>query len=76
MGIIYTNLTLQVETKEFKNTATVERLRETLLKNITSLNHPKEKSMMADFSIVLLEPNSLERIAKSGKVRRIIDKRV
>lgn len=73
---IYTNLTLQVETKEFKKTDAVERLRNTLYKNIASLSHPKEKSMMADFSIILLEPNSLERIAKSGKVRRIIDKRV
>lgn len=73
---IYTNLTLQVETKEFKNATAKEKLKTILYKNIASLSHPKEKSMMADFSIILLEPNSLERIAKSGKVRRIIDKRV
>ncbi len=73
---IYTKLTLQVETKEFKNASTRETLKNVLYKNIASLSHPREKSMMTDFSIVLLEPNSLERIAKSGKVRRIIDKRI
>ncbi len=73
---IYTSLTLFVETTDFQSTKTKERLARILYKNIASLNHPKEKSMISDFSIVLLGPNSLERIAKSGKVRRIIDKRI
>ena len=73
---IYTNLVLQVETKEFNNSEVKDRLKKTLYKNIASLSTPKEKSMMSDFSIILLEPNALERIAKSGKVRRIIDKRL
>ena len=73
---IYTHLKLQVETKKNGDVALANTLKDNILEKIPVLKASKEKNMISSFEVVLVAPNSLPRIVRSGKVRRIIDNRV
>lgn len=73
---IYTRLKLQVETQQFNDNALLETLKKNLFEKIPVLKLSKEKNMISIFEVILVKPNSLPRIVRSGKVRRIVDERV
>lgn len=73
---IYTSVKLQVETQQFKDAALLQTLKENLYEKIPVLKQSKEKSMISTFEVSLVKPDSLPRVARSGKVRRIVDSRV
>ena len=73
---IYTRLKLQVETQKFNDNTLLEVLKENLCEKIPVLKLNKEENMISVFEVSLVKPDSLPRIVRSGKVRRIIDGRV
>jgi phenylacetate-coenzyme A ligase PaaK-like adenylate-forming protein len=73
---IYTSVKLEVETQRHNDNELNKLLTKNLYDKIPSLNQSKEKNMISKFEVRLVEPASLPRIVRSGKVRRIIDNRV
>lgn len=73
---IYTSVKLEVETQKHNDHELNEQLKNNLYDKIPSLKQNKEKNMISKFEVKLVEPDSLPRIVRSGKVRRIIDNRV
>ncbi|MBP7102333.1 MAG: hypothetical protein KBA86_03710 [Bacteroidales bacterium] len=73
---LYTQLRLNVETGSWKDTLLKEKLYHGFLNKIPVLQLPKEKNMISQFEVFLLEPYTLPRVERSGKVRRIIDNRI
>ena len=73
---IYTQLKLQVETQKYNDNALLEILKKNLFEKIPVLKLNKEKNMISIFEVCLVKSNSLPRIVRSGKVRRIVDERV
>lgn len=73
---IYTSLKLQVETRKFNDATLLQTLKANLYEKIPVLKQNKEKNMISTFEVSLVKPDSLPRVARSGKVRRIVDSRV
>ena len=73
---IYTSLKLQVETKNYSDETLSQKLKENLYAKIPVLKQNKEQNMISLFEASLVQPGTLPRVARSGKVRRIIDNRV
>lgn len=73
---VYTRVLLTVETKHSADSAIRANLESKLKDGIPALSMGTEKSFITEFVLSLAAPGSLERVERSGKVRRIIDHRV
>ena len=73
---IYTSMKLQVETKNYSDETLSQKLKENLYTKIPVLKQNKEQNMISLFEASLVQPGTLPRVARSGKVRRIVDNRV
>ena len=73
---LYTALSLHIETIHYKDNILRENLYQRLLEKIPVLHLTKEKNMVSSFEVLLVEPNALQRVERSGKVRKIIDNRI
>jgi len=73
---LYTDLKLRVESKQFADKALQQTLESNLYEKIPVLKQSREKNMISHFEVSLVLPDSLPRVVRSGKVRRIVDNRV
>jgi len=73
---VYTEVKLRVETKHHDDPALQKQLVLNLIEKIPEIKPNKEVNMISNLEVYLVKPDTLPRIERSGKVKRIVDNRI